>query len=60
MTSFEQLERAVASIANHADIAEKRLAMSECVDDIESRYSHGSLTPSQRRRLVAILLGLDR
>jgi hypothetical protein len=57
-SDFDRLAEAVASIVGHADTPEKPLAVSECLDDIEERYAQGSLNLDQRRRLVAILLGL--
>jgi hypothetical protein len=56
--SFDRLAKAVAYIVGHADTPEKPLAVSECLDDIEARYAQGVLSLDQRRRLVAILLGL--
>jgi hypothetical protein len=57
MTRFDLLEEAVAYIANHADTPEKPIAVSECLDDIETRFAQGTLNLEQRRRLVAVLLG---
>jgi hypothetical protein len=57
--SFDRLVMAVTYIVGHADTPEKPLAVSECLDDIEARYTRGVLSLDQRRRLVAILLGLD-
>ena len=57
-SNFDRLAKAVAYIVGHAATPEKPLAVSECLDDIEERYTHGLLSLDQRRRLVAILLGL--
>jgi hypothetical protein len=57
-SDFDRLAKAVASIGGHADTPEKPLAVSECLDDIEARYAQGSISRDQRRRLLAILLGL--
>jgi hypothetical protein len=37
----------------------KRVALDECLDDLDEGYWLGTLTAGQRRRLVAILLGLE-
>ncbi len=57
--NLEGLENAVARIAHHAPIPEKPAAVSECLDEIESRYAQGRLDLAQKRKLVAILLGLE-
>ena len=56
---FDQLAGAAACIARHSETPEKPLAVRECLDDIENRYAERTLSPEQRKRLVAILLGLD-
>lgn len=59
MTTFEQLETAVVAIVSHEDVAEKQLALDECLEDIDARYWEASLTAGERRRLLAILLGVE-
>ena len=56
--SFEKLEGAVARIAGHASYPEKHVTLSACLDDIESRFAQGSIDLAQKRRLIAVLLGL--
>ena len=56
-SNIERLEWAVAHIAGHADMPEKPVAVSVCLDEIEARYEQGSLDLTQKRRLVALLLG---
>jgi hypothetical protein len=57
-SNIERLEWAVAHIAGHVDMPEKPVAVSVCLDEIEARYEQGSLDLAQKRRLVALLLGL--
>jgi hypothetical protein len=59
MNTFEQLKAAVIAIVNHTEVAEKKLALEECLDDVDGRYFEGSLTAGQKRRLLAILLGVE-
>ncbi len=61
MTSydFDRLVGAVSYIVGHADTPEKPLAVSECLDDIEDRFTQGDLSLGQRRRLFTVLLGVD-
>jgi hypothetical protein len=53
---FEELEAAVWRIARHRESPEKRDAITECLDDIERRFNHRTLTGHQKELLVAILL----
>jgi hypothetical protein len=59
MTTFDQLEAAVVAIVDHEEVAEKPLALDECLADIDERYWEGSLTSGERRRLLSILLGVE-
>ena len=54
--SFERLEQVVTIIAQHADYSGKQEAVSECLGDIEDRWSRGLLTLEQRFGLCATLL----
>ena len=56
--SFEKLEGAVARIAGHAPYPEKYVTLDACLDEIECRFTQGSIDLAQKRRLVAVLLGL--
>jgi hypothetical protein len=58
MASLEQLELAVVSVTNFVDANLKQVALTECLDDIDAGYWQGTLTVGQKRRLVAILLGI--
>jgi hypothetical protein len=59
MTTFEQLELAAVSVARHGDAEVRQAALNDCLDEIDAGYWQGSLTVGQKRRLVAILLGLE-
>jgi hypothetical protein len=59
MTTVEQLELAVVSVTNFVDANLKRVALDECLEDLDEGYWQGTLTAGQRRRLIAILLGLE-
>jgi hypothetical protein len=59
MTSLEQLELAVVSVTNFVDPNLKQVALAECLEDFDQGYLQGTLTVGQRRRLIAMLLGLE-
>jgi hypothetical protein len=54
--SFERLEQTVTIISQHAEYRGKQEAITECVSDIDDRWSRGLLTLEQRFRLYATLL----
>jgi hypothetical protein len=56
--SVESPEVAIARIVGHADIPQKQVAVGECLDDIETRYQQGGLDRAQKRRPIAVLLGV--
>jgi hypothetical protein len=59
MASIDQLELAVVSVTNFVDPNLKQVALAECLEDLDQGYLQGTLTVGQRRRLIAILLGLE-
>jgi hypothetical protein len=59
MASIDQLELAVVSVTSFVDPNLKQVALAECLEDVDQGYLQGTLTVGQRRRLIAILLGLE-
>ena len=57
MLSFERLEHVTDMIARHPDYPGKPVVVQECLEDIEEHCRRGRLTPEQRDRLVAVLVG---
>jgi hypothetical protein len=56
---YQRLEGAARLVARHADYPGKPGLLKGCLEEVEGRCRSGRLSPGQRDRLVAILLGRD-
>jgi hypothetical protein len=54
---YERLEAAAVVVAHHARFDGRPHVVQSCVREVEERFESGSLSPGQRSRLIAILLG---